>query len=107
MKKMDHVQKRFRECNDAKNFHRQLNSILGKNNESTFPLFSETITMDAFNQYFAEVGPKMANTIEITSRISFIHKQLQSMFLPHIKETEVEKLLKDLKSKILLDSDGL
>ena len=40
-------------------------------------------------------------------RVSFVQKQLQSMFLTPIGESEVEKLLMKLKNETSVGSDGL
>ena len=87
-----------------------MKEIIGKVNESdenNFEFIIEgSLTKDvqqiakAFNNYFTEIGPNLA--IKIISRVnpmSYILSSIEnSMFLPHIDETEISTIIKNIKN---------
>ena len=105
-KKKQYVQEQFGDGSDIKRFHKQLNSIIGKTSDSVFPNINSLSDLDNFNDYFTEVGPSLQKTIPPEPTIPTNKKQLQSMFLKPITETEVEKILLSFKSKVSTGPDN-
>ena len=87
-----------------------MKEIIGKVNEpdeNNFECIIEgSLTKDvqqiakAFNNYFTEIGPNLAS--KIISRVnpmSYISSSIEnSMFLPHIDETEISTIIKNIKN---------
>ena len=106
-KKKGHVQKSFDDCKDMKRFHQQLNTIIGKNQTPVLPHFNENQNIEAFNEYFTQVGPRMEKTIQPQPYQSIIETQEQSMFLGPVNQVEVERTICNLLNKTSTGSDGI
>ena len=87
-----------------------MKEIIGKVNESdenNFECIIEgSLTKDvqqiakAFNNYFTEIGPNLASKIKSrVNPMSYISSSIEnSMFLPHIDETEISTIIKNIKN---------
>ena len=87
-----------------------MKEIIGKVNESDENNFEciieRSLAKDvqqiakAFNNYFTDIGPNLAS--KIISRVnpmSYISSSIEnSMFLPHIDETEISTIIKNIKN---------
>ena len=77
---------------DVRRFQRQLNKIIGKASDPVFPNFHSTTTLDDFNGYCVEVGPNLQKTMPAVPPIHTYMRQIQSMFLKRVSESEIEEV---------------
>ena len=105
-KKKEHVQKSFDDWKDVKRFHRQLNTLIGKNQTPVLPRFDENQNTD-FNEYFTQVGPRMEKTIEPQPYQSIIETQKQSIYLRPVNQLDVERIICNLPNKTSAASDEM
>ena len=106
-KKKEHVQKSFDDCKDVKRFHRQLNTLIGKNQTPFLPHFHENQNLEDFNEYFTQVGPRMEKTIEPQPYQSIIETQKQSIYLRPVNQLDVETIICNLPNKTSTASDEM
>ena len=106
-KKKEQVQKSFNDCKDVKRFHRQLNTLFGKNQTPVLPHFDENQNIEDFNEYFTQVGPKMEKTIEPQPYQSIIETQKQSIYLRPVNQLDVERIICNQPIKRSTASDGM
>ena len=106
-KKKEHVQKSFDDCKDVKRLHRQLNTLIGKNQTPVLPHFDENQNIEDFNEYFTQVGPKMEKTIEPQPYQSIFQTQKQSIYLRPVNQLDVERIICNLPNKRSTASDGM
>ena len=121
-KKM-HYAEQFERCKmDAKKTWQQINSILSKSKQnksiSSEFLCGDVLIKDgveianAFNKYFTEIGPKLAESIPTYPNNNFRHNLLKvhcsSKFnFSTVPSEEVEKIISKLKSKSSSGHDGI
>ena len=62
--------------------------------------------MDCLNEYFANVGPKLHESINQSPRIA-IMQQVQSFYLKHTDDNDLSKIIGSMKMKISTAKDDL
>ena len=84
-----------------------IKEIIGKSNRNENNLkfnVNGTMTNDpltianAFNNYFVDIGPTLANKItQSANPIDYVKQQKNSIFIPNIEESEVKNIITQLK----------
>ena len=92
---------------DSKEFHRVLNSVIGKRISPVLPSFNDDQNVQDFNKYFAEIELNLHNSIPTILIDPSQNSETQSMFLKATNEYEIEKIIKQMKHKTSFGPDGV
>ena len=66
----------------------------------------KTVNVDEFNDFIANVGEKLASNFNTLEELK-VRKQIISMFLADITQSEISNIIETLKTKLSLDTYGL
>ena len=54
---------------------------------------------NAFNKYFVQVGPRLANKIDnTTDPLTYVTSSVNSIFIPYVSENEITEVIQSLKN---------
>lgn len=106
----DYYEKKFDLLeNDVSKGWKVIKEIIGKNSKNNISniklnINGESITdlitiCNAFNNYFVEIGPKLAKNIKCTENpLRYVKHSLNSMYLPDVDENEIINIINSLKN---------
>ena len=54
---------------------------------------------NAFNKYFVQVGPRLANKINnTTDPLTYVTSSVNSIFIPYVSENQITEVIQSLKN---------